>query len=200
MDENVGRDKTILLILSFVIIIYQFANEFEITKINILGNEAKVDEWLVIWSVILCWMYFLWGYLVKYGLDFSINENSGIYDKYLSLFTRQIISKASKPELQKLDSDQKNEIIIDDFFDLLEHGNSYTAKLKKMKPHGDKEIISVFSIPKYKFYISKIIAYLMFLLLDEKSKDRIFPLFISFIALICLLINSLEYINPFFKK
>lgn len=199
MDTEVtGREKTYLVLISFLIIANMFI-PITFDKINILGNEANVPDGFVKSTVFLMWLYFLWIFYQltywKYNERYKSEIFTGVLQKYSG---NKIIEYAVKSGLyesedQVVSPGEASLINPLTFIDSrrVKDGFEITAKL-----HDDSGDIEEhhFTIPSKEMRGSIFLANVVYIIKDSSFSRYTFPYVIAALAAASAICQILKFL------
>jgi len=197
-SETTGREKTYLVLLSFLIIANMFiAITFD--KINILGNEANVPDGFVKSTIILSWLYFFWTFYQKTHWKYSNRYKSEIFTSVLQKYAEDKLDEhaiktglyESKDEIAELGAKTIKEPLTFHGCERVKGDYKITSKL--VDGSGDSEE-HIMTIPRNEILGSIFLANVSYILRDPSFSRFTFPYIIAVLALLSLIYQILYYL------
>jgi hypothetical protein len=185
-SETAGREKTYLILLSFLIIANMFI-PITFDKINILGNEASVPDGFVKSTIILSWLYFLWTFYQQTHWKYSNRYKSKIFTNVLQKYAENKLDKhaiktglyESKEQIVELGGKKLREPLTFHGCERVKGGYKITSEL--VNGYGDAEK-HVMIIPRNEMLGSIFMANVSYIVRDPSYSRFTFPYVIALLA------------------
>lgn len=189
MENGRNREKTYLVILSLLLIANLFV-DIEIKTINILGNEAGVDDWLIKLTVVLMWGYFLMSFMQNNQNALSaLFYDGSAYITKLNRYGRNIVAKRSKSEIKNF---TEKSFTIESISDQLVHKQKLIS-VGIIKKGSNPVRIKTISLTSRDLFIPKIKSFIYYMFHDTNFNHKVFPVIISILASIALIISLIKW-------
>lgn len=202
--NETGREKTYLMILSYLIIASFFV-EVTFTKVNILGNTAEVEDWFISLSVVFVWSYFVWIFYQKTHWKFNERLLSNVYLRSLQNSSNKLIREYSikagisthEGEIHKIDEAILGHHDIRTFMDATSTDSGFKIPVTIQNESGeivnhDKELIVPYSAISIK---NRIKANITFMIHDISFTNFTFPYILAIAAGISIILQITGIMN-----
>ena len=197
-SDREGREKTFLVLLSFLIIANMFI-PITFDKVNILGNEATVPGGFVKSTIILSWLYFLWTFYQKTHWKYSKRYKSEIFTSVLQKYAENKLDEhaiktglyESKEEFAEIGKKTLKKPLTFHGCERVKGGYQIVSKL--VDGSGDSEE-HVMTIPRNEMLGSIFLANISYIMRDPSFSRFTFPYVLAVLALFSLMYQILYYL------
>jgi hypothetical protein len=196
-SETTGREKTYLVLLSFLIIANMFI-PITFDKINILGNEATVPDGFVKSTILLMWLYFLWTFYQLTHWIYNDRHKSEIFTNVLQKYSGNKLNEhaiktglyESEDQIVGLGEKRLQSPLTFHGCQRVQDGFKITAKL--VDGYGDKDE-HVMTIPRKEILGTIFLANIIYILKDPSFSRSTFPYVIAGLAAASIIYQTLVY-------